>query len=40
VSIISPMTSSADSVLFVIGLVPAVRLANFIFSPSLKRKPV
>jgi hypothetical protein len=40
VSSISPMTSSADKALFVIGLVPPVHLANFIFSPSLKRKSV
>jgi hypothetical protein len=39
VSSISPMTSSADSVLFLIGFVPPVHLAIF-FSPSLKRKSV
>jgi hypothetical protein len=35
---ISPITSSAESVLLVILLVPPVLQANFIFSPSLSRK--
>ena len=37
-SLISPMTSSADSVFEVISFVPPVRLTNFFRSPSLRRK--
>jgi hypothetical protein len=37
---ISPITSSADNVRLVSGLVPPVLRANFIFSPSLKRNSV
>ena len=37
---ISPMTLSADRVCFVIGLVPPLVRANFIFSPFLRCKLV
>jgi hypothetical protein len=37
-SMILPITSSAESVLFVISLVPPVLRANFIFSQFLSRR--